>query len=144
MYFDWFVCEMIEGVLVAGVDENVSDFCRNQVVVEGNVASDIINLDHFDLLGDGISTTVVFAILSPILFFVIKYAKISIQLKSHVTFRRILLPVDTGPCVSASMTFNFITFFPMLPLLGMSRNTRYSIAINEAPKALAMSSGGCN
>ena len=55
---------MIEGVLVAVVDENVSDFCRNLVVVEGNVASEIINLDHFDLLGDGISTTVVFAILS--------------------------------------------------------------------------------
>lgn len=42
--------KMIEDVLVAVIDENVSDFCRNQIVVDGCAVSEVINLDHFDSL----------------------------------------------------------------------------------------------
>lgn len=41
---------MVEDVLVAVVDEIVSDFCGNQVVVDGCAACEVINLDHFDSL----------------------------------------------------------------------------------------------
>ena len=41
---------MIEDVLVAVIDENVSDFCRNQIVVDGCAVSEVIHLDHFDSL----------------------------------------------------------------------------------------------
>lgn len=41
---------MIEDVLVAVIDENVSDSCRNQIVVDGCAVSEVINLDHFDSL----------------------------------------------------------------------------------------------
>ena len=60
MEFVYFICKILKTALISGINKDISDFCGNQVVVEGGIASEIENLCHFEVFGDDVSTTVVF------------------------------------------------------------------------------------
>ncbi len=83
--------------------------------------------------------------MSPSLLFANKKIIISTQVKIIGTFLRNLFPIEAGSFVSASMIFNFITIFPMLPDFGKSRKIKYKYAneVENIARKIILSGGFC-